>query len=83
MKIKNKEETSGLSQSIKHPYGNNVVIWFKMLWLNIFTGFINQPNYLIITLILSAIQHIVGLWRPKLDLREVKFTHIKFIYITS
>lgn len=81
MKSKNNEKTSGLSQSIKHPNGNNVVIWFKMLGLNIFIGFINQLNYLIVSLILSAIQHIVGLWRSKLDLREVKFIHIKFIHI--
>lgn len=76
MKMKNNEEASGLSQSVKHAYGNNIVMWFKMLWLNIFTGFINQLNYLTVTLAFSAIQHIVGLLRPKFDWRGFKFIHI-------
>lgn len=43
MNIKNSEEAYGLSQSIKHPYGNNIVMVLKC-YDNSFIGFINQLN---------------------------------------
>lgn len=43
MSIKNSEEAYGLSQSIKYPYGNNIVMVLKC-YDNSFIGFISQLN---------------------------------------
>lgn len=44
MKIKNSEEAYGLSQSIKYPYGSNIVMVLKC-YDNTFIGFIKQLNW--------------------------------------